>query len=62
MTTKSEFDGGIEMDNRELIKKLLDKDLDSEICIVVNTEDGRYAVPIERIYQSDSVCIEVTCK
>ena len=50
------------MNNRDLIKKLLDKDLDKEVAIVIKTEDGRFAVPIERIYSSDDICIEVTCK
>ena len=47
------------MEVRELIKKLLDKDLDSDIMIVVNTDDGRRIVPIKTIYQSDDVCLEV---
>lgn len=50
------------MDNRELIKTLLDKDLDKEVAIVIKTEDGCFAVPIGRIYSSDDICIEVTCK
>lgn len=54
--------GGDIMDNRELIKTLLDKDLDKEVAIVIKTEDGCFAVPIGRIYSSDDICIEVTCK
>ena len=50
------------MNNRDLIKKLLDKDLDKEVAIVIKTEDGHFAVPIERIYSSDDIYIEVTCK
>ena len=47
------------MEVRDLIKKLLDKDLDSDIMIVVNTDDGRRIASIKRIYQSDDVCLEV---
>ena len=50
------------MNNRDLIKKLLDKHLDKEVAIVIKTEDGHFAAPIERIYSSDDICIEVTCK
>lgn len=50
------------MDGRDFIKKLIDKDLDSNIAVVVNTNEGRFVVPIDKIYQSEDLCIEVICK
>ena len=47
------------MEVRDLIKKLLDNDLDSDIMIVVNTDDGIRFASIKSIYQSVDVCLEV---
>ena len=44
---------------RDFIKKLLEKNLDMGVSIVVNTDEGRIVTKIDRIYSSDDICIEV---